>query len=448
MIEPKILLKVFGLAIFTAAFFAFTFTHPVRLDDDASQYDLLGRNLANHHGFSLSSVPPYEPTMLREPGYPIFLAILYRLFGHSLVIVQLFQILIFAAACALTVLLAYNIFGNKAANWAGLLTALSPALANYPSYMLSETVVTFFVCLLVFLLTIAAQSQKKIWFLLSGAVFGITILAKVTVLLFVVVAAIGIFLLKVNPFKDFKKSALELLIFVLPVLLIIAPWSYRNHHLFGTYQLSLRGGAALWQISQKLDDSPKEMLEEATFNFSEYLGNVLFPNLVQNPRDFILEGTKKVFEKEAELQARGFSAAEIDKLMRTEALSKIASRPFKFLTYIPIEFIKMTAFVYVPTLNEPHMIDKFYKLRYGRTLLSSIRGVFRLTAYPLLILVVMGIFFTRRVWRKWYFLLGMILYINLVYSMMFAYGRYAVILIPFYSIFAVAGFFALIGKKT
>ena len=197
----------------------------------------------------------------------------------------------------------------------------------------------------------------------------------------------------------------------------------------------------LWEVAYKLDASFEDMKKAVVFNFSEYLGNLLFPGVVDSPRDFILTRSKKSHTREIQLRQQNFNPVEIDNIMKKEALKKIRSHRqplLKLLAHVPLEFIKMTSFFYIPTLNEPHIINRFYSLNNGKFLLSGIRAIFRLMAYSILCLAIMGMIRKRKQWKHWFFLLSTILYINLFHSILFALGRYAVPLIPFYLIFVAA----------
>lgn len=438
-IDKRFLWIVFLISFFLGSFFAFCFRHP--LVADAIEYDTIGWNLAQGNGFSSQDSAPYVPTMQREPVYPYILGTIYKIFGHKYGFVYIFQISILSLTCILVYFLTRNIFGEKEARYSAVFTAICPTLANYPSYILTETLFTFLLCLSILALTRAAKAQRGVLFLASGAILGITVLCKVMMFLFLFIVLLGVILLKKDWKTFFKKRISHLAIFGLAFLIVISPWVYRNFHVFGYAHISLRGGAALWEVAYKLDTSFEDMKKAVVFNFSEYLGNLLFPGLVDSPRDFILMRSKKSHARESQLRQQNFNPVEIDNIMRKEALKKIRSHrnPFlKLLAHVPLELIKMTAFLYIPTLNETHIINKFNKLRNGRQLLSGIRGLIRLAAYPLIILAIMGVWFERKLWHSWYFSFAVIIYTNLIYSLLFGLGRYAVPLIPFYLIFASA----------
>src|SRR5215217_2373141 len=51
--------------------------------DDGRLYYLIAHNIVTHAVYSASEDPPYRPTYIRVPGYPLFLAGVYRAFGDG-----------------------------------------------------------------------------------------------------------------------------------------------------------------------------------------------------------------------------------------------------------------------------------------------------------------------------------------------------------------------------
>jgi hypothetical protein len=68
--------------------------------DDAGFYKLLARNVLVHGVYSGSPEPPLAPTYVRVPGYPLFIAGIYRVFGDGNdTAVRLAQVVIETATC-------------------------------------------------------------------------------------------------------------------------------------------------------------------------------------------------------------------------------------------------------------------------------------------------------------------------------------------------------------
>jgi 4-amino-4-deoxy-L-arabinose transferase-like glycosyltransferase len=112
---------------------------------DALMYGDLAHNIVAHHvyGFSAAVI---QPTLIRLPGYPLFLAACFALFGagnYGAVVVV--QMLVDLAGCALLGILAERLAGRRAGLAAIWLAALCPFTANYSVVLLAETLSVFFV---------------------------------------------------------------------------------------------------------------------------------------------------------------------------------------------------------------------------------------------------------------------------------------------------------------
>src|ERR1051325_4049352 len=51
--------------------------------DDGRVYSQVARNILEQHVYSIESQAPYTPTLIRLPGYPLFVAAIYAAFGHG-----------------------------------------------------------------------------------------------------------------------------------------------------------------------------------------------------------------------------------------------------------------------------------------------------------------------------------------------------------------------------
>src|SRR5712692_9764038 len=51
--------------------------------DDGRVYAQISRNVLDHHSYSLETEEPYAPTFIRVPGYPLFLAGIYKVLGEG-----------------------------------------------------------------------------------------------------------------------------------------------------------------------------------------------------------------------------------------------------------------------------------------------------------------------------------------------------------------------------
>jgi 4-amino-4-deoxy-L-arabinose transferase-like glycosyltransferase len=133
--------------------------HPLWVGDTLIYGDL-AENMLRHHVFSFSQT--LQPTLIRLPGYPLFLACCFLLFGHSnYLAVVLIQITLDLLGCALLGLLAARLFTDRAGLITLWLAALCPFAANYTAAALTETVSIFCVTVALFAFERFSASDKK-----------------------------------------------------------------------------------------------------------------------------------------------------------------------------------------------------------------------------------------------------------------------------------------------
>src|ERR1044072_931220 len=77
--------------------------------DDGRVYSQLARNILEQHVYSHESQAPYAPSIIRLPGYPLFLAGVYAVFGHGNdTAVRVVQAVIDTLTCGLIALVAFE----------------------------------------------------------------------------------------------------------------------------------------------------------------------------------------------------------------------------------------------------------------------------------------------------------------------------------------------------
>jgi Dolichyl-phosphate-mannose-protein mannosyltransferase len=142
--------------------------HPL-VQGDSLVYGDIAANWLTHgiYGHSVghpSGVTTIEPTLVRLPGYPAFLALCFALFGVANYQAVLYlQALIDLVTCLLVAGLAGKICGPRASQIALLLAALCPFTANYVASPLTETLSIFCVALGFRALTEVLERPRLFW---------------------------------------------------------------------------------------------------------------------------------------------------------------------------------------------------------------------------------------------------------------------------------------------
>ncbi|MBI2406414.1 MAG: glycosyltransferase family 39 protein, partial [Candidatus Harrisonbacteria bacterium] len=114
---------------------------------DATHYTTLAKNIADGNGFSLSAVAPYAPDAYRTPGYPLFLAAFYKLFG-TFWPANLVQVFLNALVPVMIFWLAWKVAGDRRTAYAaGILTAVEPHLMYHQVGIATEGIFIFLLAL-------------------------------------------------------------------------------------------------------------------------------------------------------------------------------------------------------------------------------------------------------------------------------------------------------------
>src|SRR5687768_16520773 len=115
---------------------------------DQGGYRQLGAALARSGEFTrFPESPIFIPEVIRTPGYPAFVAVIYRLFGERTLPVAVAQAVVFALICLIVYATARRVAGERTARVAALMTALFPPLPYYGALVLTEVWTTFMMAL-------------------------------------------------------------------------------------------------------------------------------------------------------------------------------------------------------------------------------------------------------------------------------------------------------------
>lgn len=218
-------------------------------------------------------------TALVVPGYPVFLAGIYSLFGEGQFGVRLVQSFLDVLTCYFFFLVCRKFFDEKYSLTALSVFAFFPSNALYTQTVLTETLFGLF-AMLVFLSVLNGVIDKKI--LLTGMLFGAAILVRSSFSISVLLVPLFLFIYKKQLFGTgtIIKPAMYSLIFITGVILILSPWMIRNKQVMGAFTLATQGGSALWE-----GNNPEAT---GTWNKQAADANPLFedPDEIRQEREF------------------------------------------------------------------------------------------------------------------------------------------------------------------
>lgn len=128
--------------------------------------------------------PPSDANFVKHPpGYPIFQAAIYTIFGLSDTPVRALHVALDAAAAVLVLLIAFELFGLTVGTIAGLLVALSPQLAYHSITLVPDPVTAPPLLLAFYLLARAVKRPRLLTVAAAGALIGVSCLLRSNALL-------------------------------------------------------------------------------------------------------------------------------------------------------------------------------------------------------------------------------------------------------------------------
>jgi len=217
---------------------------------DAVEYNRYAFNLLDHGVFSMAESAPFEPSVVRPPGYPAFLAAVYSLTrSRGQLPVQLAQIA-FNLACALVLAHAVARLDRRAGRFMLFIGLLSPWDAIYNGAHLAESMTTGF--LMLGLSAPILARNRRVGLFAGGALIACAILCRDVYTAFVPMIAFGILVgaeryCRRTP-APIGERALRAGLFVAGAVVVILPWSLRNRAVTGRFIPTSQGilGQALW----------------------------------------------------------------------------------------------------------------------------------------------------------------------------------------------------------
>ncbi len=213
---------------------------------DAPSYDALAKALAEGRGYVNSHTG--EPTAFRPPGYPFFLAAVYRAYPQA--DLRLFRVLQ-AVLSACTILAVYSLARacaeRKIALVAAALFAVYPSSIFFSALLITETLAVFLLVLFLLLLTRAIREEgrrRTAWLAASGVLLGLSTLVRpITLLLPLYLIALLLLVRRPLPING-KQAAVALFGFCL----VLLPWTVRNYQRFHRLvPVCTVGGVVIWQ---------------------------------------------------------------------------------------------------------------------------------------------------------------------------------------------------------
>src|SRR5262252_1484798 len=257
-------MALLGFALLLRLLFMFLAGVNAPLTGDEVAYQQIAVNVAHGLGFWEDTNPFFPQQVLhawQAPVYPLCLAAIYFVVGQKLLFAKLFGIVISTATVYLTYDLAARVFEDQRAAFAsGLLLALYPGFLTNAHLLLSETLFSFCVMLAFDLVVRRTTSHppqvpgadRGMWHVaVAGIVWGLATLTRGITLYFAPVLAVWIAWSATRtpgPRWQILRGVVAGCVFLVAMVVVIAPWTIRNYSVFRQFVLlETKGGVNFWQ---------------------------------------------------------------------------------------------------------------------------------------------------------------------------------------------------------
>lgn len=347
-----ILIVVLGLVI--RILFALYLENKLYWDDEFD-YDRLAAQIIESKIYTNEGG---APTAFRAPGYPLFLALNYAIFGRHFFAVRMVQALVDCLTLILIFIIARQIFNQKVANISALLYVIYPLFIYTASTFFPTTLSILLLALFIYLLVSLRQNRSIGKLMFIGLIAGLSVLTVPTFLAFILLALGWLYfdLKKVDP-----RRLLSIGIIVFFMILTLLPWLMRNCRVYQKpFLIAANSGYNFW-----MGNNPwATMTTGNSIRFPDYLA-------------------KKLSQAKTE--------AEQEKIFYEDAFQYVKKNPGKFIFLTFKKAVNLWQLYPTPTT--------------GYKMMATLSKVMSVLSYgPILLLAIFGLMFSWRERREYTFL--------------------------------------------
>ena len=436
--QYKFFLMLFILFLFST-FFWWYFFGVFSLVNDGAQYHELALSMLNDGGFSING----EISMMREPGYPFFIYLIYQFFGVSILTVCIFQAIMHFIIALLTYYIADKIFYRKVAMISALLVVLFPIFNIYSSNLLSEILACLMVMLFILVFYLAEKENKYIFYLMLSFILGALALIKSMFLLlaFPVLLLIIFSKVKEKTTLNFKK----IIVFFIVFIVFVSPWIIRNYINFNQVSLSSRAGSLTYPRALKNLYSFDRSMKYIISAFSgEYIVRRFIDNEFVFEKSYIDSESSKKFKAENIKKTDNMNYDKLDALMVEASKDLIIKHPFKYALFGLVEINNLNSPMIYYTRHFSIFHDNIYNNTFAKILSILIMRLVWLIFLSMVVYSIANIAVKRK--KNAYIFVLMVLYVNGILFFLQGNPRFLIPIFPIYLILASFGFCKVINK--
>lgn len=213
----------------------FLFTYPM-VAGDSLVYGDIAKNWMLHGIYGIHTPMGMHPTLLRLPGYPLFLVVCFSLFHiYHYNAVAFVQIAIELVGCVMLAGFATRIWSRKAGWWTLWLACLCPFTANYAAIPLTETLELFSITVALYAFARFLESPRNRWLCLMAAAWSYAALLRPDGPLLAVALCPALYFYgreRWGAGRMLRSAVIAGLLSIIPFI----PWTLRNWNTFHVFE--------------------------------------------------------------------------------------------------------------------------------------------------------------------------------------------------------------------
>lgn len=344
----KLLYLIFAAALILRLVFVIVndpIPEPSQVNLDDVDFNYLGMKFAVGEGLT----DKYgDPTTTRFPLYPVFLGIIYFIFGWHSWIVFIFQAVIGAFTPIIVYFIAKEFFEHKICIIAAVITAFYPSYIAYSGRLMTENLFLPELALLILFVVRMRKNFTLVNAVLSGAVLGLTCLTRGVVVPMILL--FPLYSLLAGGRNQIVNRLKNTVYMMLALGIVMTPWVIRNYLHFHRFMLtSSSGGPVMWMSFSYLPVGNFFELDRA-YAYVDSVGRnkaklEVFHTILVEDNYFGMQGVRKGFKSFFPDREFPESEADLNKMMMDEVKSMIKAHPELLVVKTVKEFLRFWHFL-------------------------------------------------------------------------------------------------------
>jgi len=401
-----------------------SFVDPTPSSDGRAYYEI-GYTLSQGFGYREDGNPNAPFSACWPIGYPFFLSLIFRIFGDSIQIAKVVNLVLDMCNLLLVYWIAKEEFNSRIAGRLSILPLIAfPGQIAFLTLLYNEVFFTFLILLGVALWILAKKNKLNFFIFMSALVFAAAVYTKPQAILIpAFLALVDYFCLSIHSEK--RSFLVKKIIFMYIVIIsALTPWTVRNYKLFSQF------------IFICTDGGPTLLIGNNPVSNGTFISPYKLPSLGYDVRQ------EKMF-RDAKKQ-RPISKTHTQQISGKIAINFIKNNPLLTIKRIPKKiyylFIGDSHVFNINTRSTSRNVSKFiYK---NLKFFEIYYATFLWTAVGCILLLVIIKLFISKIYFSLYGL-AIIACSAFVCSVFFGCGRYHGPLIPWFSMY-IGSFFSIL----